>query len=310
MSASVRVILNPSAGAGSTGRKIPILEAAFKRHNISYEFAQTERRGHATELAAKAIHDGVDAIAIVGGDGTLNEVVQAYIDGAGKPISGPDLAMIPSGTGGDFKRTLGLSGNLEEAVAKLAGSEKRSVDLGVIAFRKPREGEPKVRAFANIASFGLAGSIVKAVDNLKWLGGRVGFLATTLQELAKYENAAVRVRVDGELFYEGPVVNVIMANGRYFGGGMKIAPAAELGDGLLDVVVIGDLSKMRSLGFAKKIYDGTHIGEPGIFTCRGSFIEADPVHPWLRIPCETDGEQPGVVPLSAQLHASALTFRN
>jgi YegS/Rv2252/BmrU family lipid kinase len=309
MSASVRVILNPSAGAGSTGRKIPLLEAAFKRHNISYEFAKTERRGHATELAQKAVRDGVDAIAIVGGDGTLNEVVQAYIDSEGKPISGPDLAMIPSGTGGDFKRTLGLSGELEEAVAKLASGKTRLVDLGVVTFRKPKQGESRVRAFANIASFGLAGSIVIAVDKFKHLGGRAGFFVASLKELAQYEKPAVRVRVDGELFYEGPVVNVIMANGRYFGGGMKIAPSADAGDGLLDVVVIGDLSKMRSIGLAKKIYEGTHIGEPGIVTCRGAFIEAELAHPWLRVPCETDGEQPGFVPLSAQVHAAALTFR-
>jgi YegS/Rv2252/BmrU family lipid kinase len=310
MSASVRVILNPSAGAGSTGRKIPLLEAAFKRHNISYEFAKTERRGHATELAAKAMRDGVDAIAIVGGDGTLNEVVQAYIDGAGKPIPGPDLAMIPSGTGGDFKRSLDLSGNLDEAVAKLASGQRRSIDLGVITFRRPREGEAKVRAFANIASFGLAGSIVVAVDKLKHFGGRVGFYMASLKELAKYDNVPVRVRVDGELFYEGPVVNVIMANGRYFGGGMKIAPSAELDDGLLDVIVIGDLSKTRSVGLTKKIYDGTYVGEPGIVTCRGSFVEAEAVHPWLRVPCETDGEQPGAIPLTAQVHAAALTLRS
>ncbi len=310
MSATLRVILNPSAGAGSASRKVPLLEAAFKRHNLSYEFVHTERVGHATELARAAVRDGVETIAIVGGDGTLNEVAQAYIDEEGNPVKGPSIAMLPSGTGGDFKRTLGLSGNLDEAVAKLASGNSRKIDLGVITFDKAKEGECKFRAFANIASFGLAGHIVKAADPLKWLGGRVGFLAATLKELVRYENAPVRVRVDGELFYEGPIVNVIIANGRYFGGGMKIAPMAELGDGLFDVVVIGDLTKARSASLTKKIYEGTHIGSPGIVTCSGTFVEAVPSHPWLRIPCETDGEQPGSVPLTAQLHPSAITFRN
>ncbi len=310
MSATLRVILNPSAGAGATSRKIPLLEAALKRHGLSYECVQTERKGHATELARAAVRDGVDTIGIVGGDGTLNEVVQAYIDEEGNALKGPALAMLPSGTGGDFKRTLGLSGNLDEAVAKLASGGARTVDLGVITFEKPREGETKIRAFANIASFGLAGHIVKAADPLKWLGGRLGFLAATLKELVRYENAPVRVRVDGELFYEGPIVNVIIANGRYFGGGMKIAPAAELGDGLFDVVILGNLSRMRSASLTKKIYEGTHVGEPGIVTCRGSFVEAEPVHPWVRLPCETDGEQPGSAPLTARLNKSALMFRN
>ena len=310
MSATLRVILNPSAGAGSTGQKMPILEAAFKRHNLSYEFVQTTRKGHATELAMAAARDGVDTIAVVGGDGTLNEVVQAYIDSAGKPVKGPALAMLPSGTGGDFRRTLGLSRNLDEAVEKLARGGSRSVDLGVVTFGKPKDGEAKVRAFANIASFGLAGHIVKAADPLKGLGGRIAFFAASLKEVARYENAPVRVRVDGELFYEGPMVNVIMANGRYFGGGMNIAPSADLSDGLLDVVIVGDLPRLRSVALTKKIYQGTHIGEAGIVTCRGSFIEAEPAHPWLRIPCEADGELPGFAPLVAEIHPSALTFRN
>ena len=221
----VRVILNPSAGSGGAMRKLEAIGDALKRYELRHEIVLTKARGHAAELARAARTDGVDVIAVVGGDGTLNEVAQAYLDPNGEPVKGPDFALIPSGTGGDFKKTLGLSGALDEAVARIRYGSRRPIDLGVLRITT-HEGGERPYAFVNIASFGIGGQVDAIVNQgSKWLGGQAAFFVATLRAMAKYRNAAVRVQVDGQAWFEGPIFNVAIANGRYFGGGMMIRAA-------------------------------------------------------------------------------------
>ncbi len=160
----------------------------------------------------------------MGGDGTLNEVSQGYLDVDGQPLAGPDLALIPSGTGGDFRKTFALGATLEEAVERLATAEARPLDLGLLDITA-HSGETIRRAFLNITSFGLGGLTDRLVNaGPKWIGGRAAFFVGSLRALISYANAPVRLRVDGEIVLEAPIVNVAIANGQYFGGGMKIAP--------------------------------------------------------------------------------------
>ena len=226
----VRVILNPSAGSGLAMRKVADIGDALRRYDLRHEIVLTRARGHAAELARAARADGVDVIAVVGGDGTLNEVAQAYLDESGEPVSGPDLAVIPCGTGGDFRKTLGMSGALDEAVGRIRHGARRSVDLGVLRITS-HEGQEKLHAFVNVASFGIGGQ-VDALANTgpKWLGGKASFFVATLRAMANYKNASVRVKVDGATWFEGRVFNVAIANGRFFGGGMMIAPHADPSD--------------------------------------------------------------------------------
>lgn len=224
-------------------------------------------------------------------------------------MSGPDVALIPCGTGGDFKRTLGMSGALDEAVARIRHGTRRPIDLGICRLT-PHGGGDEVRAFVNILGVGLGGQVDAIVnESPKWLGGRASFFLGTLRAMAAYRNASVRVKVDGLAFYEGPIVNVAIANGRYFGGGMMIAPHADPSDGRLEVVVMGDLSKRDVVALTTRIYKGAHLAADGIKVASGSRVEVEAIHPWATVLLDVDGEQPGKLPLRVTLAKAALTFR-
>ena len=305
----VRVILNPRAAHGRALARLPEVEAALKRDGLEHEIVLTQRPGHATELAKAARADGVDVLAAMGGDGTLNEVVQAFLGRDGEPAKGPDLALIPAGTGGDFKRTLGLTDSIEDAVGRIRRGGRRAVDLGILRF-EPHPGHEGVRAFVNVTSFGIGGEVDAIVNKSpKWLGGKASFFMATLRAMARYKNASVRVKIDGHAWYEGPAFNVAIANGRFFGGGMMIAPDADLADGRFELVCIGDLTKVEAAGLSSRIYKGTHLSADGVKTTSGASIEAEPMHPWASVLMDVDGEQPGKLPLKATIAKGALTFR-
>lgn len=305
----VRAIINPSAGSGAALRCLPELLREVERAGALADSAETRGPRDAARLVREAHADGIDCVAIVGGDGTLNDAVQAFIDSEGRPVAGPVLAVVPSGTGGDFRRTFGLGTNVAEAVARLMSSPPRPVDLGVLRLTG-HDGATIVRAFVNITSFGLGGLTDRIVnESPKWWGGRLSFFVGTLRAMAVYRNAPVRVLVDGRPFLEGPIVNVAMANGRYFGGGMKIAPDADPGDGLLDVIALGDLSPVRTTLLSPHVYRGTHVQQPSVHVTRGKEISAEPLVARAEVLIDMDGETPGRLPLSAAVLPAALRMR-
>jgi YegS/Rv2252/BmrU family lipid kinase len=305
----VRVILNPSAASGAALGRVSEIGATLRRFDLRHEIVLTRARGHAKELARAAREDGVDVIAVVGGDGTLNEVVQAYLGDDGEAVRGPDLALIPSGTGGDFKKTLGMSGALDEAVARIRHGQKRPIDLGVLRLIS-HAGDERLHAFVNIASFGIGGQVDAIVNGSpKWVGGKAAFFVATLRAMASYKNASVRVKVDGKPWFEGPIFNVAIANGRFFGGGMMIAPHADPSDGRFECVALGDLSRTEVVALSPKIDQGAHLGADGVRVTSGTRVEAEPMHPWASVLLDVDGEQPGRLPVKATLLKGALTFR-
>jgi diacylglycerol kinase family enzyme len=174
---------------------------------------------------------------------------------------------------------------------------------------EPHPGVSALRAFVNVTSFGIGGEVDAIVNRSpKWLGGKVSFYVATLRAMAQYRNASIRVKVDGALWYEGPAFNVAIANGRYFGGGMLIAPQADPSDGRFELICIGDLSKVEAAGLSSRIYQGTHVSAHGVKVTRGSNIEAEPLHPWASVLMDVDGEQPGKLPLTATVLEGALSF--
>jgi len=306
----VRVILNPTAGGGRARARLSEIERALASHEGRNEILVTHGPGHAAELARAAHAEGVNVIAVVGGDGTLNEVVQAYVGPDGEPRPGPELALIPSGTGGDWRRTMGVSTDVGLAVARALGGQSREVDLGVLRF-DPHPGQSPVRAFLNVASFGLSGAVDAVVkDTAKLIGGKAAFFVATLRAMARYTNPSVRVRVDGAPWFEGPSMTVALGNGRYFGGGMMIAPHADPSDGKLSIVSLGDLSKADAVGLTSRIYSGTHLSARGVMVTSGTRVEAEPTHAWAEVLIDVDGEQPGKLPLVATLHRGAIRFRS
>jgi diacylglycerol kinase (ATP) len=303
------LIVNPTAGSGSAGRSVPRVQRALERHGVEVSLGATERPGDATRLAREARQGRFDCTIVMGGDGTLNEVCQAYLDERGEPLAGPPLALVPSGTGGDFRKTLGLGTDLEATVEHLVAHEPRPLDLGVLEATS-HDGVLLTRAFVNITSFGLGGLTDRVVNaGPKWLGGKSAFFLGTLRALIAYRNMAVRVKVDGEVWLESPIVNVALANGRFFGGGMQIAPEADPRDGRLDVVALADLTRLQTVGLTERIYAGTHLGRPGIHATRGAVIEAEPLAPGGEVLIDMDGETPGRLPLRARVAPGALLFR-
>jgi YegS/Rv2252/BmrU family lipid kinase len=233
-------------------------------------------------------------VVAVGGDGTVNEVVQGL---AGR---GAELAVIPRGTGWDFVRTYGIPRKLEDAVAVARDGASREIDLGRAAYHG---GESY---FANIASAGMSGAIAKRANaTSKALGGKVSYAWATFAVFARWRNDEVRVAVDGER-REARMHDVVVANGRYFGGGMKICPAAEPDDGVFDVLLIGDLTKRDLLFTLPKTYKGRHLPHPKAEVLRGKVVEIDACEP---LPVELDGEQPGTTPARFEVVPKALRLR-
>jgi diacylglycerol kinase (ATP) len=305
----LRLIVNPTAGSGRTARRVPALKRVLETHGIQAEIAETRAPGDATRLVHEARADGVECLLVMGGDGTLNEVSQGYLDRDGQPLPGPDLALLPSGTGGDFRKSFELGTEIEEAVERLKQATPRPLDLGILELTS-NSGEAIRRAFLNITSFGIGGLTDRLVNSgPKWIGGRAAFFVATLRAMAAYKNAPVRVRVDGEVCLEAPIFNVAIANGRYFGGGMKIAPEADPSDGLFDVIALHDLTPAQSIALSPRIYQGTHVGQPGVHVARGALVEAESLVPRAEVLIDMDGETPGRLPLVARVAPGALRIR-
>jgi diacylglycerol kinase (ATP) len=253
-----------------------------------------------TELAAHSARDGAERLVVVGGDGTVNEVVNG-IAGA----EGIELAVIPRGTGWDFVRTYGIPRDLDGAVAVALEGDVREIDAGRVTFRS-WSGEEAQAWFANVASAGISGAIAKrANESSKALGGKVSYYWSTFAVFFGWQIGEMRVTVDDEV-REGRMIDVMVANGRYLGGGMLMCPEAEPDDGLFDVLLIGDVTKRDLLFVLPKTYKGKHLPHPRLEQLRGRVVTVDAHEP---LAIELDGEQPGTTPVSLEVVPRALRVR-
>jgi diacylglycerol kinase (ATP) len=230
----------------------------------------------------------------------VNEVANGIAE-----LDGVEIAVIPRGTGWDFVRTHGIPRNVDGAVGVALSGRTRAVDLGRVTFRT-WEGKDGESVFANIASAGMSGAIAqRANETTKALGGKASYLWATLAVFSRWRNNEVRVGVGAEI-RGGRMHDVVVALGRYFGGGMKILPDAEPDDGLFDVLLIGDLTKRDLMLTLPKTYRGTHLPHPKAEVLRGSTVTVDAEQP---LPIELDGEQPGTTPARFEVVPGALRVR-
>ena len=251
-------------------------------------------------LARQAAEGGYELLVVVGGDGTLNEVVHGI---AG--LDGPEVALVPRGTGRDFARTFGVGGSFDDAVRTALTGRARTLDLGRVAYRA-WSGEEATGWFANVASAGMSGAIAKrANDSSKVLGGRLSYLAAIVAVFARWRVIELTVEVDGE-HRSAPMHDAIVANGAFFGGGLHICPDAEPDDGLFDVLLLGHLSKRDLALTLPKAYRGKHLPHPKAELLRGRTVTVDAGEP---LPVELDGEQPGTTPVRFELVPGALRLR-
>ncbi len=284
-----RLIVNPVAGAGKTARKWPHIMARLQSFDLRFDYDLTEAPGHARELAKTAVAKGYELVVSVGGDGTINEVVNGLYDTGS--IADVVCGIIGTGTGGDYIRTIGISRSYLEACQCLRNPQTMTVDVGVVEYLSG--GETIRRLFINFAGMGFDAEIVKTTTlKYKALNATASYLAGLLSTLISYKNKGVTIHVDGETV-ERKVCTVLMSNGKYGGGGMFAAPEADISDGLLDVLIIGDLSKPDLLWSLPRVYRGTHLTHPKVTLTKAREIEIrsdDPVF------LQADGELLGELP--------------
>lgn len=303
MPAPTLVIVNPASRAGATGRRWARVEAQVREALGPLEVERTRGPRDAERVAREAARAGVERLVVAGGDGTASEVVTGLL--AAGLAGEVRIALLPLGTGGDLRRTLGVPGELDAALAQLAKGAERRIDAGRLEYAAA-DGSTRVAFFANVASFGLGGLVDALVARApRLLGGSAAFLWASLQAVARYRAEPVRLRVDGELAYQGRVALVAAANGRFFGGGMQIAPEARIDDGLFDVVVVPALPRLRLVANMPSLYRGTHLAHPEVTLRRGTRVEVECAGAPLLL--DVDGEPLGSLPARFELLPGALT---
>jgi YegS/Rv2252/BmrU family lipid kinase len=307
------VVVNPRSGNGRTARDWPEIELALHHIYDDIGVAITHGPREATDHVRNALQEGYGEIIAVGGDGTINESVNGFFDEEGSIAPDAAFGFITSGTGGDFRKTFGLPHGWRPALAHLKNAGTRGVDIGRLSCLGP-SGAPVVRHFVNIASFGLSGAVVDSVNRAriaKLLGGQFAFAFHSALDMLTYRDRAVRLRVDAAFDEIVSISTVAIANGQYFGGGMRIAPHAEPDDALFDVVIVGGSPKGQSMAELKLVYTGEHLGRPHVRALQGQKIVAAPVAETRGRPVliELDGESAGRLPATFEILPRALRLR-
>jgi len=310
---SAFAVVNPRSASGRTGHDWIEIEKGLREIYPALSVGFTSRRAEATNLVRRALSEGHSEIIAVGGDGTINEAVNGFFGPEGALAPDAVFAFVTSGTGGDFRKTFGHEPGPLEALKNLKKAKIRRIDIGRVSCLS-NDGIPVTRYFINVASFGLSGVIVDAVNRAriaKLFGGSFAFAFHSALAMLRYNDRTVRLRIDGEYDEIDRISTVAVANAQYFGGGMKIAPNAVPDDGQFDVVVIGGASKLQAVKDLKLIYTGEHLNLPAVRVVKGHKVVAAPVAEThgRAVLIETDGENAGKLPATFEILPAALNLR-
>jgi diacylglycerol kinase (ATP) len=308
------LIVNPTSGGGTTGRSFGSMKKTIERVLGPVDVALTERGGHAVELAREGALAGHRLVIAVGGDGTFNEVVngllQARNGSPGVDTDSPRIGMIAQGTGGDFRKALGLDHRLDKYLEALGSGRERPLDVG-----KFEGGGKTDHYFVNILSVGMGGLVDRYVaDASRMLGGKAAYFGASLRALINARLGNVKATITHQGKTEEHKIRSFMiaiCNGRYFGGGMHVAPMAKVDDGILELVALGATSKLGFAMTSRAIYTGAHIGQAGTVHLRGEKIVLDLANEDARdvFLLDVDGEPMGGLPLTVEVIPKALMLR-
>ena len=306
---TIGVVVNPAAGGGRLGRMWPSLAAELTQRVGPIEVLTTTRTGEGSALAERLARSGATLVIAAGGDGTASEVADGLLR-AGTPT---EIGILSVGTGRDFVRTLGTTREFGTALSAIVDGRTRQIDAGRVTYTGD-DGQPGVRHFVNVASLGLSGPTVRAVNASKAhspLPGKLMFYLHTVAELLKYRRQTVRVTFDDGEVIDVTTALVAVCNGRYFGGGMMIAPDALLDDGLFDVLVYRAEGKLRMILDFNLIYRGSHVSLPRVMIKRCRAVEVTPLGDPRQNAAilDIDGESPGRVAARFEILPKALTLR-
>jgi len=298
------IIVNPASGAGRTGRDWPAVAGRLRDAGLDFDFAITSCPGEAIGLARVAVGEGRPLIVAAGGDGTINEVANGFFEAGERVPSDSRFGVLPTGTGSDFSRTMGFPRDPAQAAAILRSGHSRLIDAGRITCTLP-DGGRVIRHFVNIADAGIGGEVVDRVNNgRRLINGEVTFTLASLITLLRWRNKPMTVVIDG-VKRELVAQQVVVANCQYYGGGMRVAPRAVPDDGLLDVVIAGDMGMWENLRGLSEIRRGTHLdsGHPKISHALAKRVEVSSPE-FVRV--DADGEQPGLLPAVFEVMPAAL----
>jgi diacylglycerol kinase (ATP) len=293
-----KVIVNPAARGGKTARQWPLISELLKQNDILFDYAFTEGQGHGVDLAKEAVKAGYEIIVAVGGDGTVNEVINGIVDKDGKGRS--TLGIICTGTGRDCIRSLNIPDDISKACEVLANRNCVDIDLGRAEYIS--DGHKDRRYYINTAGLGFPAAVAERTRRFKRLGGTIPFLIAFATVFVAYKAKDIMINIDGQILQERNLL-IAVNNGRYFGGGMKIAPDADTCDGLLDIVTVRDVNKLRLLYNFPRLYKGTHVTHPRVSTYKAKKVD---IQTSGKLLLQLDGEVVGEATAGFSIIPSAL----
>jgi YegS/Rv2252/BmrU family lipid kinase len=280
------LIVNPVAGGGRPARALPQVQAELRARDIEQRFEYTKSLGHARELALEAAANGEVAVAF-GGDGLISAVADAL------KHTGGIVGVLPGGRGNDLCRMLGIPLKAVAACGVLVSGVERELDLG----------EADGRTFAGIASCGLDSVVNRIANETTVVRGSPVYALALLRALPSWRAAGFEVRIDDDAPRRFMGYSVAAANSRQFGGGMRLAPDASLTDGLLDVVIIEDMPKLRYLRLAPTVFSGRHLRYREVSVLRGREVHISATEPFTLY---ADGEAIAELPVTVRVLPSAV----
>jgi YegS/Rv2252/BmrU family lipid kinase len=280
----------------------PRIQAALRHGDVHARVLETREPGHGERLAAAAADLGHDRVVAVGGDGTVQEVINGLMSGSAPGTPPPMLGVVPAGSGNDLARSLGLPLAPLEALPVALGDRTRPLDLGLAA----SDGVERYFHAAGGTGFDAEVAFTMAAKRSRWQRGRAGYFLATLNELRRYRNRELRIRLatpEGARELEGRFLFVAFANGPFYGGGMQICPDASNHDGMLDVCLVGDISRLGALRELPGIYRGAHVNHPLVELVRVLEMRIEG-QPETRV--HLDGEPLGTLPVDVRIRPAAL----
>ena len=309
------VIVNPAAADGATRENWAKIASDLRTHFGAFTVAFTEAVAHARQLAAEAAKQGTKLIVACGGDGTISEVANGIIDST----TDAELGILPAGTGSDFRRSIGISNNVADAARALRDGHPKIIDAVRVTFIN-EAAERETRYSINVASFGMSTEVLdRAAEGgaKKWVPAftprkvtsKLSYAAATVQTTFAASPSDVLLQIDENAERRLRVAEFCIANARYYGGAMKIAPDAKLDDGYFDVVTIGDSNSFRLLTNAPRLYFGAHLRMSEVTHELAKQVVARPANKGKEVRVELDGEVVGRLPCTFQIVPRALRVR-
>jgi len=300
---SVAAIVNPQSAGGKTGRTWSGTRERLEKACGSVSTFETRSSGHAINLTAEAIRLGHRTIIAVGGDGTVNEVVNGLFSEGRLIELGATIGLIPQGTGSDFRRTLKIPQDEAGAIGTIIGGHTIDLDVMKVIYRRP-DGSDGTRYAVNLTSFGMGGAVATRVNrSSKSLGGTVAFLTATAMATLGFRGNTVTLTTDTDEFKNVLITNVAIGNGQYHGAGMLVCPRAVIDDGLLDITIVDKMSLWELTRNIAMLYNGDIYNHPKVHYRQTRKLVATSREPTL---IEIDGETLGTLPIEATIIPGAL----